>query len=173
MRPLEARSWSFTDSKPRMKIKYDAKHTHVWTIGEFSKKMQMENGRRLESDTFSIKVGDKIIDWCLKIHPNGDTDASAGHISIYLIKASVTKASVKVNSTISVVDWKGVKSNSKTADWNKSLGWSKYISHSDLKNLIPYDSLTIMCELTIKGGGESLVGSGATGILAPGGNEGR
>ena len=61
--PLESSSWSFTDSKPHMMIEYDAKHTHMWTIGEFSKKMQMENGRGLESDTFSIKVGDKIVDW--------------------------------------------------------------------------------------------------------------
>ena len=153
-----------------MKVKYDVKHTQMWTIGGISKKLKLENGKFLKSDTFSIKIRDMIIDWCLQIYPNGDTDESVGHISIYLIKkASVTKVSVNVNYAISVVDRKGVKSYCKTAE--KAKGWGWYISHSDLKNLISYDSLTIMCELIIKGGGVSLVGSGASGIFAPGGNE--
>ena len=29
--PLESSSWCFTDSKPPMMVKYDVKHTQVWT----------------------------------------------------------------------------------------------------------------------------------------------
>ena len=86
--PLESSSWCFTDSKPPMMVKYDVKHTQVWTIGGISEKIKLENGKFLMSKMFSIKIGDKIIDWCLRIHPNGWTDESVGHISIYLNKAS-------------------------------------------------------------------------------------
>ena len=148
MRPLEASSWSFTDSKPRMKIEYDAKHTHEWTIGEFSKKMQMEVGQRLESSTFSIKVGNKIILWCVRIYPNGKTDADIGHISAYLVKASNAKLPLDVKYTLSVVDLKGFKSNSRTKEStfiepnDYGYGLKKYISHTNLMNLISDDTIT-------------------------------
>ena len=148
-------------------IKYDVKHTHVWTIGEFSKKMQMENGMELESRKFSIKVGDKIVDWHVSIYPNGKTDASISHISAYLVKLSKTKLSVDVKYTFSIVDLEGFISNSRTHETTfiqsqgHGDGKKKFISHSNLTNLISDDTLTIMCEMTIKGGGGvHLVGSG-------------
>ena len=81
--PVESISWCFTDSKPRVMIKHDVKHTHVWTIGDIRKKIKMENGCYLGSDEFSVKIGDKIIDWCLRIYPNGRT--TSGHISVFLV----------------------------------------------------------------------------------------
>ena len=174
--PLESSSCSFTDSKPRMKITYDAKHTHLWTIGEFSKKMQMENGRWLKSDTFSIKVGDKIVDWYVKIYPNGISDRNTGLISVTLTKASKTEHPVDVQFTFSIVDLEGLESNSRTTVKTfiqpacaRAYGSRKLISHSNLKNLISDDTITIMCQMTIKEGGMSLVGSGASSIH-PGGN---
>ena len=148
-RPLESSSWSFTDSKPSMMIKYDAKHTHVWTIGEFSKKMQMENGRRLKSDKFSIKVGDKIVDWYVEIFPNGEMNASIGHISAHLLRASKTQYSIDVKYIFSIVDLEGFKSNNKTVEKTiiEPEGYeygSKKWSHSNLKNLISNDTITIM-----------------------------
>ena len=140
--PLESSSCSFTDSKPRMKITYDAKHTHLWTIGEFSKKMQMENGRWLKSDTFSIKVGDKIVDWYVKIYPNGISDRNTGLISVTLTKASKTEHPVDVQFTFSIVDLEGLGSNSRTTVKTfiqpacaRAYGSRKLISHSNLKNL--------------------------------------
>ena len=134
-----------------MKIKYDVKHTHVWTIGEFSKKMQMENGMELESRKFGIKVGDKIVDWHVSIYPNGKMDASISHISAYLVKLSKTKLSVDVKYTFSFVDLEGFISNSRTHETtfiqsqSHGDGKKKFISHSNLTNLIFDDTLTIMC----------------------------
>merc|ERR1719418_59153 len=71
--PSELTSRSFTDCKPGV-IKYDVKHTHVWTIGDISKKMEMETGTRVESGVFRIKIGDKFVDWCLSMDPNGHPD---------------------------------------------------------------------------------------------------
>ena len=88
--PVESISWCFTDSEPRVMIKHDVKHTQVWTIGDIRKKIKMENGCYLESDAFSIKIGDKIVDWCLRIYPNGQTDANIGHISVLLKKNTDT-----------------------------------------------------------------------------------
>ena len=49
----------------------------------------------------------------------------------------------------------------------------KFVSHSKLQEFIPDDTdyLTIMFEVTIKGGRVSLVGSSAIGVIAPGGSE--
>ena len=158
-------------------IKYDAKRTHVWTIGEFSKKIEMENGRVLESDKFSIKVGDKLINWYVEIYPNGKTESSIGYITAFLIKASKTEHPVDVQLTFSIVDSEGFKSNSRTSQTtfiqSKGHGYgpNKYFSHSKLKKVISDDTITIMCEMTIKGGGGvRLVGSGDSSILSLGGN---
>ena len=119
-------------------IKYDAKRTHVWTIGEFSKKIEMENGRVLESDKFSIKVGDKLINWYVEIYPNGKTESSIGYITAFLIKASKTEHPVDVQLTFSIVDSEGFKSNSRTSQTtfiqSKGHGYgpNKYFSHSKL-----------------------------------------
>ena len=50
----------------------DIKHKHVCKIENFSEKMQMEHGTKLESGVFTIKIGDKTTRWCLRIFPNGD-----------------------------------------------------------------------------------------------------
>merc|ERR1711988_349682 len=110
--PVESTSWSFTDSKPHIlyMIKHDVKHTHVWTIGDIRKKIKMESGCFLESDKFSIKIGDKITDWNIKIYPNGKTDASLGHISVFLTKnTNNTDLPVDAKLVISFVDNNGVK----------------------------------------------------------------
>ena len=140
--------------------------------------MQMEVGQRLESSTFSIKVGNKIILWCVRIYPNGKTDADIGHISAYLVKASNAKLPLDVKYTLSVVDLKGFKSNSRTKEStfiepkDYGYGLKKYISHSNLMNLISDDTITIVCEVTIQGGGGvRFVGSGVNSIPSQGGNE--
>ena len=51
-------------------------------------------------------------------------------------------------------------------------GLKKYISHTNLMNLISDDTITIVCEVTIQGGGGvRFVGSGVNSIPSPGGNE--
>ena len=165
---------SFTDCKPGVN-KYDVKHTHVWAIGDISKKMEMTHGTgRLRSGVFSIKTGDQTIDWCLAIYPNGEPnyDESIGHIGIYLVKITATELPISaVHFTVSLGDNNLLKNarNSDTivfspVDTSGGVrgGWNKFLSHSDLRkpaNLIPDDILTVMCEITIKEGGVTHVGS--------------
>ena len=179
--PVESTSWCFTDSKPHVMIKRDVKHTQVWTIGDIREKIKMENGCYLESEEFSIKIADKIIDWYIKIYPNGNEDGSIGHISVFLMKiADIIPVAVDVKYVITFVDNNGVKGISETDErfFDKPAlegwGWDKFLSHAKLREFFPdddTDSLTVMCEVTIKGGGVSLVASGASGILAADGNE--
>ena len=184
--PLEAMSWSFINTKPGI-IKYDVKHTHVVTIGSISTKMEEEFGTLLESEVFCVKIGEEISDWRVWIFPNGHPgddgeDGNIGHIGVFLNKDPGTEVD-KVNMIFSLVDKDGSKVKSisyddisfATATANSADGSPKFISHSELRenqDLIPDDTLTIMCELTIKGGGVSLVdGESRSSILVPGGNE--
>ena len=65
--PLESMSWGFVDTKPGI-IEYDVKHTHVLTIGNFSKKMEAEPVTWLrEFAAFSIKIGEEFTGWILTI----------------------------------------------------------------------------------------------------------
>ena len=47
--PIVSTSWSFTDNEP------DTKYDHAWSIANFNKKMEMENGEELKSGVFSIR----------------------------------------------------------------------------------------------------------------------
>ena len=185
--PLEAMSWSFINTKPGI-IKYDVKHTHVVTIGNISTKMEEEFGTLLESEVFCVKIGEEISDWRVWIFPNGHPgddgeDGNIGHIGVFLHLYSGTEVHKDVTMIFSLVDKDGSKVKSRsyddisfaTATATSADGSPKFISHSELRenqDLIPDDTLTIMCELTIKGGGVSLVdGESRSNILVPGGNE--
>ena len=182
--PLESMSWGFVDTKPGI-IKYDVKHTHVLTIGNFSKKMETEPFIWLEEFAeFSIKIGEEFTGWILGICPNGypRLNGTIGHTGVVLIKITDTEFPIDVDLIFSFVDKNGSKSRIRRGEmtFQAPAGEGrfkirKFISHSELRenrDLIPDDTLTIMCELTIKGGGVSLVDGGPS-ILAPGGNEER
>ena len=161
--PSESTSRSFSDCKPGA-IKYDVKHTHVWAIGDIRKKM--ETGTRIESGVFSIKIGDKFVDWCLSM--DHGWIGSIGYIGIYLKKITGTEFPLNtVQYKISLMDKNGFRGCNRTETlyfdgWAPDAwGWSHVISHSQLKNssnLIPDDTLTVLCEITVKEGGKSLVG---------------
>ena len=185
--PLGTTSWSFTDTEPS-DIKYDVKHTHVVTIGNINKKMEAEHGTVLQSKEFCIKIGDAITDWYIDIYPNGhDYDGSLKHIGIYLVRDTDTKFYSDANFILSLIDSNGSKrysasysltlpeSEAKANNFHgMAYGFPLFISHTELRDdrdLIPDDTLTIMCELTINGGGVSLVDSGPSSILVPAGNE--
>ena len=181
--PLGTTSWSFIDTKPSI-IMYDVEHTHVLTIGNISKKLETEPGTALHSEVFTMKIGDDVIDWCIGICPNGhcEYNGTIGHIAVFLERITDidTESSIDANLIFHIVDKNGYMKRSKIFDKTISktdsiFGRAKFISHSELRknpDLIPDDTLTIMCELTIKGGGVSLVdGESRSSILVPGGNE--
>ena len=175
--PLESMSRSFIDVNPGI-IKYDVKHTHVVTIGNIRKKMEAEPGTKLKSETFIIKFGYRITAWCISIYPNGhsDYDGSIGHIGVRVHKRKKSKFPINAEITLSIMDRNGLKSKSQISDvtFHIKLSNHKFISHLELQenpDLIPDDTLTIMVELTVKGGGVSLVDSGRSNIIVPCGNE--
>ena len=186
--PLGTTSWSFIDTKPAI-IKYDVKHTHMVTIGNISKKMEAEHGTVVHSEVFSIKIGDKIIDWFIGICPNGHDkfNQSIGNIGVFLKKITDIDAEFFINAVLIfyIVDKNGSKRRSKIkertsktfSEASSCCGTANFISHSELRenpDLIPDDTLTIMCKVTIKGGGVSLVGGESrSSILVPAVNEDR
>ena len=170
--PLESMSRSFIDVKPGI-IKYDVKHTHVVTIGNIRKKMEVEPGMTLQSEAFSISIGDMIIELFICIFPNGYfdgrriLDGSVGHIGVGIGKITNTEFPIHADMIFSLVDKDGSKVKSKAifrilTNSGHCFGKGKFISHPELRenpDLIPNDTLTIMCEITIKGRGVSLVRS--------------
>ena len=133
----------------------------------------------------SINSSDQV--WCIGTYPNGHPkdNESAGHIGVGLVKITETEVPIDANMVFSVVNKRGIKVKSKTFDRikydrqfeMKMMGYMiyRFISHTDLRgnpDLTPDDTLTIMCELTIKEGGVLLVGSESKGSMPlPGGNE--
>ena len=188
--PLESMSWVFIDTKPGI-VKYDVKHTQVVTIGQISKKMEAEQGTILQSEVFSIKIGEKTIDWKIGICPNGYPSrdglqlVSTGHIGIGLACLDILEFPIDATTIFSLIDKrssirKGKRSDQQTFPKAQRAGVriADFISHLELRekpdDLIPEDTLTIMCELTIKNVGVSLVGSDSKSksrILVPAGNE--
>ena len=181
--PLESMSWGFVDTKPGI-IEYDVKHTHVLTIGNFSKKMDAEPFTWVrEFEAFSIKIGEEFTWWILGICPNGfpRLNETIGHIGVVLMKITDTEFPINVDLIFSFVDKNGSKSRIRRgekafkAPAGEGFKIRKFISHSELRenpDLIPDDTLTVRCELSIKGGGVSLVDGGPS-ILVPAGNEER
>jgi len=64
--PIVSTSWSFTDNEP------DTKYDHAWSIANFTRKTDMENGEELKSGVFSIRTKDRQTDWFMRINPNGE-----------------------------------------------------------------------------------------------------
>jgi len=189
MKPLESMSWVFIDTKPGI-IKYDVKHTQVVTIGQISKKMEAGQGTVLWSEVFSVKIGEKITDWRIAICPNGylcprDGLVSIGHIGIGLTCLDNLEFPIDATTIFSLINRTSSKRKGKKSDQQTfgcfaqraGVGVADFISHLELRekpDLIPEDTITIVCELTIKDVGVSLVGSDSESksrILVPAGNE--
>ena len=85
--PIVSTSWSFTDNEP------DTKYDHAWSIANFAKKMEMENGEELKSGVFSIRTKDRTTDWFMRINPNGEEKTCKGFVSLFLYKV-VTPSSL-------------------------------------------------------------------------------
>ena len=54
--PMLSTSWSFTDNES------DTKYDHAWSIANFARKMDMENGGELKAGVFSIWTKDRVTD---------------------------------------------------------------------------------------------------------------
>jgi len=163
--PIVSTSWSFTDNEP------DTKYDHAWSIANFTRKMDMENGEELKSGVFSIRTKDRQTDWFMRINPNGEEKTCKGFVSLFLYKDGNCEVPINADIIFSIVDKEGVKTRAKRCEYTfeKNLpsdnrGFAKFVSHSELRhpqlNLLPEDTLTILCEISITG--DNVVTSGTT-----------
>jgi len=163
--PILSTSWSFTDNEP------DTKYDHAWSIANFTRKMDMENGEELKSGVFSIRTKDRQTDWFMRINPNGEEKTCKGFVSLFLYKDGVCEVPINADIIFSIVDKEGVKTRAKRCEYTfeKNLpsdnrGFAKFVSHSELRhpqlNLLPGDTLTILCEISITG--DNVVTSGTS-----------
>lgn len=163
--PIVSTSWSFTDNEP------DTKYDHAWSIANFTRKTDMENGEELKSGVFSIRTKDRQTDWFMRINPNGEEKTCKGFVSLFLYKDGNCEVPINADIIFSIVDKDGVKTRAKRCEYTfeKNLpsdnrGFAKFVSHSELRhpqlNLLPNDTLTILCEISITG--DNVVTSGTT-----------
>jgi len=163
--PIVSTSWSFTDNEP------DTKYDHAWSIANFTRKTDMENGEELKSGVFSIRTKDRQTDWFMRINPNGEEKTCKGFVSLFLYKDGNCEVPINADIIFSIVDKDGVKTRAKRCEYTfeKNLpsdnrGFAKFVSHSELRhpqlNLLPADTLTILCEISITG--DNVVTSGTS-----------
>jgi len=163
--PIVSSSWSFTDNEP------DTKYDHAWSIANFTRKMDLENGEELKSGVFSIRTKNRHTDWFMRINPNGEEKSCKGFVSLFLYKDGNCEVPINADIIFSIVDKDGVKTRAKRCEYTfeKNLlsdnrGFAKFVSHSELRhpqlNLLPNDTLTILCEISITG--DNVVTSGST-----------
>ena len=138
------------------------KHTQHWTVGNFNKKMSMNNGKSIDSMFFSILVNGKTkTDWSLMLYPNGDKERVTGNLSLYLTCRNRRGLNMSLEFKFLVLDSEGKaaaapsKSGSISSDMlstNSSWGWESFVKQKDLRsnNLLVNNKLTICCEITLK-----------------------
>eukprot|EP00088_Acartia_fossae_P068928 TRINITY_DN8858_c0_g1_i1.p1 TRINITY_DN8858_c0_g1~~TRINITY_DN8858_c0_g1_i1.p1 ORF type:complete len:394 (+),score=91.00 TRINITY_DN8858_c0_g1_i1:45-1226(+) len=162
--PIGSASWSYTDNEP------DTKYDHAWSIARFSRKMEMDNGEELKSGVFSIRTKDRQTDWFLRINPNGEEKSCKGFVSLFLYKDGCCEVPIDADIIFNIIDKDGNRTRAKRCEYtfDKDLqsdnrGFAKFVSHSELRhphlNLLPNDTLTLLCEISITGDNIVLSGS--------------
>ena len=162
---MEADSWSLVKDEPNIK------HDHVFSIANFSKKMEMTVGANFSSSDFNIQIKDKQTKWTLRCYPNGMKEEYQSSVGIYVYLQKDYDVQIKSEVQMSIVNKAGerekVKSNSVKQTFDpyevRMFGWHLFIRHEELRsdpNLLPDDVLTFHCALTILQEGKSVVTSG-------------
>ena len=184
MPPLLSTSWSLFDGDKKTCIfTADIKHQHVCRIPNIMEKIEMEPETELRADPFSILIRDKMVDWCLKICPNQNVLRNDNkkyplkYIGVYLEKITDTEfpieADIAFNSLTNngtTITWEGSNNNVIFQDGN-CRGLSTFMPHSSmcLRSKDKNESLTVICDIHIKGGEVNIISSGSsTRVLSPG-----
>ena len=140
--------------------------------------MKMESGKMIKSDMFTIPIMDMPTEWRMWIYPNGHKDDCKGYVTTFVEKTTATESVIETNLVFTLVDKHGSKVNntSKSAKHifekkdNLGRGYGKFKSHEELLNLanvLPDDTITIMCEITIKEAGVNVLSNGSNTMLLP------
>jgi len=164
--PVDSKGWCIT-----RKVE-DVKYKFVWKIENFSEEMLKPNKAIIQSSEFTVMSPDKnLTSWKLRIDPNGNTTESIGYLSFFLENQEEKKITVKL-STFSILNANKEEKhkdrikqavfqpnslpNQSVTNGFSSWGRGKWVKHDKLKGeaaaeLLPEDSLTVVCETTIAG----------------------
>ena len=177
-------SWSVIDGEKKASIfAAEIKHQHVCRITNIREKIKMEPGTELRSEPFSILIQDKKIDWCLKICPNenvstGNRNQTQKYIGVYLEKITDTEFPIEAYVVLNSLDSNGTTtklagSNNVIFKDEKCWGLTTFKAHSSLLYIIyggenpKSESLTVVCDIKIKGSKVNVVTNGSTSIPSP------
>ena len=176
-------SWSVIDGEKKASIfAAEIKHQHVCRITNIREKIKMEPGTELRSEPFSILIQDKKIDWCLKICPNenvsGKRNQNQKYIGVYLEKITDTEFPIEAYVVLNSLDSNGTTltmegSNNVIFKDEKCWGLTTFKAHSSLLYKIyegenpKSESLTVVCDIKIKGSEVNVVTNGSTSIPSP------
>ena len=168
--PVDCDSWC------RIRDSAEAKYKFVFTIESFSQRPE-KCGECLDSDIFTIHgPGNMKTQWKIQLYPKGDPNGVQKgwerEISDWLVVylCNETEAEVKAGYEFSILDSDKTKKRSNKASKKlpsktsskigKSLGGVGLIKFKDLQSLssplLPNDSLTVVCDVTIFGPEETV-----------------
>ena len=103
-----ANSWSTTEFEETIK------YQHAWSISDFKKMMEKENGVGIRSTDFSIEINhDRIELWSLELYPNGNKEEDTGSVSLFLHLETESETSLNTDAVLSILDGQGQKKISK------------------------------------------------------------
>ena len=148
----------------------DVHFKFLWEIENFSEEMRKPsrhsnepaygNENRLTSSEFTIVDPDgNNTRWKVLLYPNGEGIESRGCVGIFLDSLNSNAVHAKFN--FAIIDVNKIKKkrldNSVFYEFVKSnRGWNRLVTHEILKGpggseLLPQDTLTIVCEVILKG----------------------
>ena len=137
-RKLDVGSWCKTTAGEKVKFKF------AWTIENFTERPE--------------KTGESETDWQLKLYPKGKEEATSSFLSVHVSNQNRKEGEVNAKIEFSILDVTNTKQNQKVCGFYKYKsgdgdGFRQFLSlkslHSQASQLLPDDSLTILCELTI------------------------
>ena len=126
---IEADSWSLVEVEPTIK------HDHIFSIANFSKKMEMTAGTCFNSRVFDIQTKDKQTKWALFCYPNGQKEEYQSGVCCFLSPQKIYEVQFQFQFQMSIVNKAGEKVKSKlikkTFDPSNGImyGWYSFIRH--------------------------------------------
>jgi len=161
----EASAWSFTATK-------DTKFSFAWTIENFSRKMESyDNGKRLESGIFKVRVEGLETSWELRCYPNGLSEDGSGHVSMFLRSTDATLPKTfnrKLSYSLEILNEEGSgilrnKGDRCTNEFSNGWGWEKFVTHEKLKSdeskLLSQDCFEVFCVMKFDGQEVTTIGA--------------
>ena len=113
----------------------------------------------MESSTFTIRCPDNMeTNWSIQLYPKGAEEDSSDFLSIFL-QSETEDIDIDAKCNFSILDVSKIKRNKKVGEWDRYdevrayYGFDEFIRIDSLGSkaarLLPNDSLTIVCDVTV------------------------